>query len=104
MPHYIDENNNVHFVDEGNEHLLPKNCTLMTDADATTAQEYTPDDLIELQRLTDVETEKESAGLKQITITQAHSKIDQIFDEATTIAQLKVATKVALKKIIPYII
>ncbi len=104
MPHYMDEENNIHFIDEGNENLLPANCTLMTDEEVETAQEHTPEDLTELQRATDVEAEKESAGLRQITVAQAHDKIDQIFDSASTVAQLKTATVLALKKIIPFVI
>lgn len=58
----------------------------------------------ESARLTGIKTERESAGLKKITIAQAIEKIDQIFADKTTVAQVRSATILALKKMMPYIL
>lgn len=59
---------------------------------------------IENVHIAEIEVEKENAGLKNITVAQAHEKIDQIFEGATTIALLRAAIIMALKKMIPYIL
>ena len=59
---------------------------------------------IEEARLAEVGVAKNTAGLNKITAQQAYDKIDQIFEGATTIAQLRTATVTALKRMIPYIL
>lgn len=63
-----------------------------------------PDTSAETLRLNEIFSEKEAAGFKQITIQQANDKIDQIFESVSTISQMKDATILVLKKIVPYII
>ena len=59
---------------------------------------------IEENRLIEIEAEKDTVGLKQITLQQAYDKIDQIFAGATTVATTRDATITALKKMMPYIL
>ena len=47
---------------------------------------------------------KDNSGLKNITIEQAENFIDNQFDGATTIAAVREATKIVLKKMLPFII
>jgi hypothetical protein len=59
---------------------------------------------VETQRISEIEVEKTSAGFRRITVQQAHNKIDEIFDAVTNMAELREATRSALKKIVPFII
>ena len=51
-----------------------------------------------------IEAGKMASGLKEISIDQANTYIDNQLDDATTIAQLREATKVVLKKMIPFLL
>jgi len=55
-------------------------------------------------RIDEIAEEQKTAGLKGITIQEAKDKIDQIFDSATTVAEVKAATVKTLKKILSHII
>ena len=70
------------------------------------AEEAEKNNLIEIerQRLLDILSVQESIGLKQYTITQAESFIDNKIDPAITVDELKIALKEVLKKMIPYIL
>jgi hypothetical protein len=74
------------------------------DPDPTQTQEEIDKRAEEDQRKDDISNEIESSGLRKITVAQAHGKIDQIFEDVTTVAALRAATVTALKKIIPFII
>jgi hypothetical protein len=58
----------------------------------------------EKQRSIDIKAERETAGLKNISIAQAHAFIDNQIDGASTIAETKEAIKAVLKKMIPYLL
>lgn len=58
----------------------------------------------EAQRIVDIESEKESSGLKNITVSEAHAKIDQIFADKTTVAQLRTACIKAFKILVAFVI
>ena len=84
---------------EGQEFLSENDQELI---DHFANQQATKD--IEESRINEIEVEKNTVGLKEITIQDAYDKIDQIFEGATTIAQLRTATVNVLKKMIPYIL
>ena len=123
MEYYKDINNKLHVLDdEKSIDLLPIGFVEIDEQEAIAIRDTPPfhewdgsqyvvidqagKDVADAEsvRVFDLETEKESVGLRKITVTQAHDKIDQIFDSATTVAQLKNATVLALKKIIPFVI
>jgi hypothetical protein len=56
------------------------------------------------QRIDDIKEEQKNAGLKNISIAQAHAFIDNQIDGASTIAETKEAIKAVLKKMIPYLL
>jgi hypothetical protein len=56
------------------------------------------------QRIDDIKAEQETSGLKNISIAQAHTFIDNQIDGASTIAETKEAIKAVLKKMIPYLL
>jgi len=58
----------------------------------------------EKNRQKEINQEKSTTGLKNISVQSAHNKIDEIFENATTVAALRTATVIALKKIIPYVL
>lgn len=72
--------------------ITPENQTLKDVGDA------------ENLRLSEIVIEQEAAGLKKIKIAAALDKIDQIFADKTTAAQIRSATILALKKMLPYIL
>jgi hypothetical protein len=127
MKYYKDVENSIHVIeDQASPTILPEGCTEISKQEADelipasryhtvkpdgTGCEITPEnqilkeaDEIEITRVSEVESEKETSGIKKITVVQAHNKIDQIFDEATTVAELKASTKIVLKKMIPFIL
>jgi acetylornithine deacetylase/succinyl-diaminopimelate desuccinylase-like protein len=55
-------------------------------------------------RIENISSEKETAGLKNVTVEQAYAFIDSRIDSATTVAQVKAAVKDILKRMVPYII
>jgi len=59
---------------------------------------------IEKSRLAKIESEKNTAGLKNITVAQAHDKIDQLFLGATTVALLRAACIRAFKILVIFIL
>lgn len=73
-------------------------------ARAKYTQKYIDNKVVNDKRIADLETERESTGIRNLTVEQAHDKIDQIFNGATTVAGLRTATVVALKEIIPFVI
>ena len=75
------------------------------------AQEYL--DLLEAKqafkeseqiRATAIEVEKETSGLKKITVDQAYNFIDAKLDAASTAAQTKEALREILKEMIPFLL
>lgn len=61
-------------------------------------------DEIEASRIAGIEQEKELSGLKKVTVAQAHAKIDQMFMDKTTIAQLRTATVRAFKLLSTFVL
>ncbi|MCK5614352.1 hypothetical protein KAR91_71460 [Candidatus Pacearchaeota archaeon] len=59
---------------------------------------------VEALRREGIQEEQAASGLKKITVSKAFEKIDQIFENKTTVAQVRTATVLALKKMIPYIL
>jgi len=55
-------------------------------------------------RIDEIEAEKDTSGLKEITVQQAHDKIDEIFSSATTIALLRAACIRAFKILVVFIL
>lgn len=51
-----------------------------------------------------IEAERETAGLKKVTIQQAHTFIDNKLNAATTVTQVKEAVRDILKRMVPYIL
>lgn len=55
-------------------------------------------------RLAKLELEKENTGLNNITVIQAHDKIDQLFSGATTVALLRAACIRVFKILVVFIL
>lgn len=60
--------------------------------------------LAEGARVSGITTARETSGLKKITIEQAENWIDIQLDAATTVVQLREATRKILKKMVPHIL
>lgn len=52
----------------------------------------------------EIEVAKETAGLKSVSIVQANSWVDAQLNGASTVEELKLATRKVLKKMIPYML
>jgi len=59
---------------------------------------------VEQNRRDEIEAEKINSGLNNITVTQAHDRIDQIFSGATTVALLRAACIRAFKILVIFIL
>ena len=60
--------------------------------------------VVERARQAGIKAEKQSAGLKGMTVVQAHQLIDDAFAGATTVSANKAAVKSVLKKLVPYMV
>lgn len=55
-------------------------------------------------RRAEIETEKATSGLREVTVTEAFNYIDTQLDNATTAAQTKEAIRRILKRMVPYLL
>lgn len=58
----------------------------------------------EKQRISEIEAEQSSSGMKKVTVSQARNYIDNQIDNAATVAEVKEAIKKVLKKMVVHII
>ena len=77
----------------GNEWIITEEKQIEIDEQAT-----------ENSRIAGLNAEKETAGLSKMTAGQRKTFIDDTFDDATTVAQLKAAMKTFAKNILSHII
>jgi len=64
----------------------------------------TAEKTLEKNRILEIETEQKTLGLRKITVKIAHDKIDAIFDDKTTVTQLRTAIIKAFKLVVVYIL
>ena len=55
-------------------------------------------------RLEDIKESIENSGLRKLTVSGAHSEIDNLFEDARTPTQIKAATIAALKLVIVHLL
>lgn len=87
---YIDNAGNFEPRPQGEiDQILSDEASATTDKDA---------------RMVELETERESAGLREISVTTARNQIDNRIDNAATNADKIAEIKDILKKMVPYIL